>query len=46
MTFSALLSKAQIQKDMREKEVERLKAKNVVANRMDGVRAHEFYYPA
>lgn len=46
MAVDAILTEAQIQKEMREKEVERLKAQNVAANGMDGARAHEFYYPA
>lgn len=36
----------QIQKEMRDKEMERLKAQNIAANGMEGARSHEFYYPA
>lgn len=46
MISLAVLTFKQIQKEMREKEVERLKAQNVAANGMAGARAHEFYYPA
>lgn len=41
-----VLTCKQMQKEMKEKEVERLNAGNVAANGLEGAKAQEFYYPA